>query len=276
MLLVGVLGLVGYERSQDDRRRAEQLTEKFAAEQREYAARQCIADDVARMEFVVSRTKYVGADNTIGEAKDILDAVLGTEGSIVIPKDALKDLTLVYTVPTKCDSKFRFLINVRARRVDQDGPVAHRVAWLKVWAENAPAGYNAPAFDKDFDEIRLLAAKSAALAAAQQRLEATSAAQSARVRQVEAEREAVAAKAEAARKATAEAEEARKAALLAEAANWNFGPCEPGISREQRLALMSLDGQLLQMDANTWFSRSFKLQIGRDGAVYSCGPRPRP
>jgi hypothetical protein len=76
---------------------------------------------------------------------------LGSKGEIAPATDDIKERVLTYNIPTKCASKFHFLMNVRA---DQQG----QLRWLRVWSNNAPAGYQAgldQRYTNDFDAQRL-------------------------------------------------------------------------------------------------------------------------
>jgi hypothetical protein len=124
---------------------------KEQARQREEQARPCLAADLARMEDVAAKVRQaIKSEWSLEAAQAALDPIIGREGRIGVPDDDIKDRVLVYSIGTKCDSPFHFLINVRA------GP-DQKLRWLRTWAEDPPAGYKAEyhsEFSVNFDAQR--------------------------------------------------------------------------------------------------------------------------
>ncbi|MCA1437005.1 hypothetical protein I6F33_29075 [Bradyrhizobium sp. BRP20] len=120
-----------YEERDAIRRQAEER--KRANEE---AARPCIAGDIPRMESLAFKVKAaVLPDVPLEEVRAAVGLTLGKVGDIEIPDDDIKERVLITTIPTQCRSDFHFLVNVREGR-------DKKIRWLRVSAENAPAGYH--------------------------------------------------------------------------------------------------------------------------------------
>jgi hypothetical protein len=119
------------------RTKTEEVEKKAAGEAREERARPCIANDIGRMESIAqAASKAVNLSWSLSDTKAALDPIVGELGAVQPAKSDIKTHILSYSIPTKCDSSFHFLINIFANR---DG----RILYLKTWAVNAPAGYEA-------------------------------------------------------------------------------------------------------------------------------------
>ena len=124
---------------------------------KENEARDCIAQDLPRMENLVLETrKEVNENSKLSEIKDKVLQIIYPDNQFnryiepVPSDDNIKEFVLVYEVKTKCNSKFNFLINIRANENGQ-------IKFFNVWAQTAPEGYPS-GFNKNlstnFDEIR--------------------------------------------------------------------------------------------------------------------------
>jgi hypothetical protein len=110
-------------------------------EKREVKARDCIARDLIRMEreaiSLLENVRIIHNKNSTSSEVDIatdkLDKILKNQSKI-IPKDNIKESTIVGKIPTKCNSQFHFLVNIR---FDQNKNIRN----LKQYAISAPEGY---------------------------------------------------------------------------------------------------------------------------------------
>lgn len=107
-------------------------------EKREQLARTCIADDIPRMESVLHK---IGSEIRQGASQGIYDkthSILKSNSveqiKVVAANDDILEKVVVGVLPTKCDSKFHFLLDVRFTR-DQV------LRWFRVFAQNKPKGY---------------------------------------------------------------------------------------------------------------------------------------
>ncbi len=132
------------KRIQEDKRRE-------AKEKREADARECISNDLPRMEaayvkifdaveqeFQATLNDKDGGDISSDQIEKILKATI-TDIFIqkVSSNDNIRQKVLVSTVRTKCNSDFHFLLNIR---LDESG----NVSWLRGWSETPPTGYKDP------------------------------------------------------------------------------------------------------------------------------------
>ena len=106
-----------------------------AALARENAARLCIAGDIPRLEEVLTKLNAAitpGAD--FSAAQEILQEIFSGVSPVVVtvPADAISEKVLAVELPTKCDSGFKFAIQIRTA---SDG----NVRFLSVKAEDAPS-----------------------------------------------------------------------------------------------------------------------------------------
>jgi hypothetical protein len=133
--------------AEQELRRQEQEREA----QRLEAALPCLAKDLPRMETLATAAKsMIHANTSLESAQAALAELTSADGTIVIPKDNIRDRVLVTSINTKCDSTFHFLINVR-EGADK------KLRWFRVGAENAPPGYqNGPhyEFGNEFEDER--------------------------------------------------------------------------------------------------------------------------
>ena len=103
------------EAEEEQNKRATQL--KKENELRKERARACISKDVWRMEKLASRLKSSLSSDTIFEkAFEVLDSLQNRKPSILISNQSIKDLVIVSSIYTKCDSEFHFLVNINGRR----------------------------------------------------------------------------------------------------------------------------------------------------------------
>jgi hypothetical protein len=113
----------------------EEEAEERLKRQKEDEARPCLAADIARMEgLAVKARAAVNSEMTLEDAQAALIPIARRQGTIAIAKDNIKDRVLVTSIETACDASFHFLINVR------EGS-DKKLRWVRVWAENPPAGY---------------------------------------------------------------------------------------------------------------------------------------
>jgi hypothetical protein len=125
--------------------------EDDAKRQKEEAARPCLADDISRMEALAAKAQEaVRTEFGLEEAQAALYPIIGYQGAIAIAKDNIKERVLVTSIDTRCDAPFHFLINVR-EGLDK------KIRWVRVWAEDPPAGYPAnlhQEFGAEFEQQR--------------------------------------------------------------------------------------------------------------------------
>ncbi|MCP3386340.1 hypothetical protein NLM31_38760 [Bradyrhizobium sp. CCGUVB4N] len=135
-----------YEENEAMIRRAEERKRS-----NEEAARPCIAADIPRMESLAAKVKAsVLADARLEETQAAIGLVLESQGVIEIPDNDIRERVLITSIHTQCASDFHFLINVREGK-------DKKIRWLRVSAENAPAGYPAKIHDEfgnEFEENR--------------------------------------------------------------------------------------------------------------------------
>ncbi|WP_219685632.1 hypothetical protein [Bradyrhizobium canariense] len=135
-----------YEERDAIRRQAEERKRS-----NEEAARPCIAADIPRMESLALKVKAaVLPDVPLEEVRAALGLVLGKQGDIEIPENDIRERVLITTISTQCRSDFQFLINVREGK-------DKKIRWLRVSAENAPAGYQSKLhseFGREFEAER--------------------------------------------------------------------------------------------------------------------------
>lgn len=132
----------------DNARRLEEDSKR----QKEEAARPCIAADIPRMEAMAQKVSVaVKLDSTLEDAKIALEPITGQHAELTIPSDNIRERVLVSSIDTLCSSSFYFLINVR------EGP-DKKLRWLRIVAQNAPAGYrDSPLLEYvDFEQQRRL------------------------------------------------------------------------------------------------------------------------
>ena len=113
----------------------EQEREENLKRMKEEQARPCIVADISRMEGLAAKARgAVNSEWSLEEVQAALSPILGDQGEIDVPHDNIKDRVLIYSINTKCNASFHFLINVRA------GP-DQKLRWLRTWAIDPPAGY---------------------------------------------------------------------------------------------------------------------------------------
>jgi hypothetical protein len=131
------------KKEEGERKKIEQ-----ARQQREEGARPCIADDLPRMERLLTRIEdglKSEIDLALREPKNntfMLEDISKTlkeiwpemVAGIAPAQDNIRERVLIANLRTKCDSDFHFLINVRA---SADGSVS----WFRAWPQSAPQGY---------------------------------------------------------------------------------------------------------------------------------------
>lgn len=143
------------KREEEERFKATLAAEKQA---RELAERPCIAADISRMEDLAAKARAaIKPQFNLEEAQTALGQAIGYKGEIHIPNDDIKERVLVFSIRTKCNSQFHFLINLRA---GQDGSFR----WYRTWAQYPPAGYKGELHSEysiEFEEQRRLEASRA-------------------------------------------------------------------------------------------------------------------
>lgn len=132
----------------DKRIEKQKAAERAAAakEQREIAARSCVARDIPRMEQLLDDMKILILNdfnrslNGSNQYKMSNVQSLFKEKyprinfSIQPPSDNIKDQVLIFKVQTNCESVFHFLANIRADSNDE-------LQWYRLWLQEPPRGY---------------------------------------------------------------------------------------------------------------------------------------
>lgn len=160
VLALAALGacIGGYQWLQSQRLEAEARQRN----EREAAARPCLANDIPRMESAIFASRAaINQSMTIEQARETLARTLDPQASIVVSNDSIRDLVAVASIYTKCDSDFNLLVNVTARNRNSLGSGEPELKFFGVWPQNAPIGYAAPNFNLDYDQQRELARKQA-------------------------------------------------------------------------------------------------------------------
>jgi hypothetical protein len=139
------------EQTKIERERIAKELEEKLKKVKEDAARPCIASDLARMEALAKRAMVeIKPQFSLEDAQKALRPVLSYDGTILVPDDNIKERVLIYRIPTKCDSSFYFLINLRTA---PDGTLRY----YRTWAKDAPVGYKGEyhqELSKEFEEDR--------------------------------------------------------------------------------------------------------------------------
>lgn len=198
---------------------------EIEAQKREAEARPCVAKDLVRMETVAqSLSQLFTREVKIEKLPEIFSGkVLG--GQVVHPADNIRESVYAGTINTNCNSAFHFLVNAR---FDSDG----KAKWLKFWAQNAPEGYDHGIYSS--------------LALAEVDFEEQDRAQE-RIRRAVIESK---------RRKDEEREAAARSKFLKE-----NDPCEPGISRSERLEKLSAFGPVREIGRHKFAAGEHEIQF---------------
>ena len=102
---------------------------------RETRARKCIASDLERMEGLLRKSQAaLQKSMNIDAAELALESAIGSTSDRFLSDDNIKEIFIVATVNTNCDSIFYFLIGIDF--LENGALRSHRV-----WAKSAPRGY---------------------------------------------------------------------------------------------------------------------------------------
>ena len=133
----------------DKRIEKQKAAERAAAakEQRENAARSCVAADIPRVEGLLRDIKALILNDYNDKLRGnssynlviVQSLIKGKYSSINLSiqaaDDNIKDKVLIFSIRTNCDSAFHFLANIRANSNDE-------LQWYRLWAQEPPKGYN--------------------------------------------------------------------------------------------------------------------------------------
>lgn len=205
--------------------RVKKDAELKAEEEKEASARSCIANDLSRMEGLAKRIyDATNEPSSLESLKKIYKSILGRDGVIQPSDDDIKENLLITEIPTKCESKFEFLINVRA---NQNG----QLLWLRQWANTSPEGYISGLhyeFSKEFEKIRR--------------------------QKADAEADALM------KKVKDDLEATRLANLAEEKRNSEISdPCAPNLTKAERLVRLGKFGVIRQESSDTYLAGNHRV-----------------
>jgi hypothetical protein len=221
-------------RAAEERAKREQL-EAEAKRLRESRARPCIAEDLKRMEATALQARHkLNYNMTLEDAQKTLDSVLASKGEVAVADEDIKEKVIIYTIPTKCDSPFRLLLNVR---VDQFG----KLKWFGVWPVDAPQGYDEKAtasFRADFykehwEELQQQWAKERRAKQAVQR-------------------------------------KPKRTDLITTESTPSTDPCAPDLSRVERLARLASFGTVRQLSSDRYVAGNHSVWFFSGGTLLEC------